>query len=259
MAAGRMQGAVPAQRRKNSDDDRIRIVKERGIHRGQWFLAAALALVLAALIVVVQPFVTNAPGTQEPRRGDGMQAGSDLAPQRVAGRQPPPRREAAVTSAGAVATIGAPAASNVTPGRTSAPATASAPTGRIDSERGADRGDQAEGIALFPPPGTDPPKPGIIVPEDFELPPGYVRHYQVTDDGKDLPAILMFHPDYKPVDANGNLVPLPEDRVVPPQMAPPGMPIAILEVPPNAVPMIEEEPPGFRAADGEGTAPAGEE
>ena len=69
----------------------------------------------------------------------------------------------------------------------------------------------------------------------------------------------MFHPDYKPVDANGNLVPLPEDRVVPPQMAPPGMPIAILEVPPNAVPMIEEEPPGFRAADGEGTAPAGEE
>ena len=40
------------------------------------------------------------------------------------------------------------------------------------------------GIALFPPLGTDPIKRGIVVPEGFELPPGYVRHYQTTDDGE---------------------------------------------------------------------------
>src|SRR5689334_3480275 len=39
------------------------------------------------------------------------------------------------------------------------------------------------GIALFPPPGTKPLKRGIIVPEGYQLPPGYVRHYQTTDDG----------------------------------------------------------------------------
>jgi hypothetical protein len=31
------------------------------------------------------------------------------------------------------------------------------------------------GIAAFEPPGTDPPKSGIIVPDDFPLPEGYVR------------------------------------------------------------------------------------
>jgi hypothetical protein len=86
------------------------------------------------------------------------------------------------------------------------------------------------GIAVFPPPGTKPVKRGIIVPEDFELPPGYVRHYQTTDDGKQLPAVLMFHPDFEFVDERGTPVPLPEDRIVPPEMAPPGMPIQMLEV-----------------------------
>jgi len=79
------------------------------------------------------------------------------------------------------------------------------------------------GIAAFGIPGTHPPKPGIIVPEEFELPEGYVRHYQTTDDGEQLPAILMFHPDYEFVNDKGEVVPLPEDRVVPPEMAPPGL------------------------------------
>jgi hypothetical protein len=88
----------------------------------------------------------------------------------------------------------------------------------------------AEGIHLFRP-GTKPLKQGIIVPEDFELPPGYVRHYQATDRGERVKPILMFHPDHKPVDSNGNPVELPASRVVPPEMAPPGMPIEILELP----------------------------
>ena len=86
------------------------------------------------------------------------------------------------------------------------------------------------GLALFRP-GTKPLKQGIIVPEDFELPQGYVRHYQTTDDGQRVKAILMFHPDYKPKDASGQPVELPASRVVPPELAPPGMPIDILELP----------------------------
>jgi len=90
------------------------------------------------------------------------------------------------------------------------------------------------GLAAFPPPGTKPIKRGIIVPDDFELPEGYVRHYQTTDDGRRLPPVLMFHPDYEGVDAQGNPVPLPQDRIVPPDMAPPGLPIRTLDVPEQA-------------------------
>lgn len=92
----------------------------------------------------------------------------------------------------------------------------------------------ASGLALFPPPGTDPPKRGIVVPDDFELPPGYVRHYQATDSGERLPAILMFHPDYRPVDADGVPLPLPPDRIVPPELAPLGLPVRMLEMPAEA-------------------------
>jgi hypothetical protein len=88
---------------------------------------------------------------------------------------------------------------------------------------------EREGIAAFPPPGTKPVKRGIVVPEDFELPEGYVRHHQTTDDGQQLPPILMFHPDYQFLDEHGAPVPLPEDRVVPPDMAPPGLPIQMLD------------------------------
>jgi hypothetical protein len=88
-----------------------------------------------------------------------------------------------------------------------------------------------DGIAVFPPPGTDPPRSGIVVPDDWPLPEGYVRHYQSTDDGEPLPPILMFHPDYTFVDEAGNPVAVPEDRIVPPELAPPGLPIRMLEIP----------------------------
>jgi hypothetical protein len=88
-----------------------------------------------------------------------------------------------------------------------------------------------DGIAAFPPPGTDPPKAGVIVPDGIELPEGYVRHYQSTDDGQPLPPILMFHPDYTFVDESGNEVAVPPDRVVPPELVPPGIPVQMLAVP----------------------------
>ena len=78
---------------------------------------------------------------------------------------------------------------------------------------------------------------GIIVPDDVELPPGYVRHYQSTFEGRLLSPILMFHPDYQPVDERGAPIPLPEDRVVPPDMAPAGIPVQMLDVPEDGSPM----------------------
>ena len=91
--------------------------------------------------------------------------------------------------------------------------------------------DQLTGIALFPPPGTKPILRGFVVPDNFEVPEGYVRHYQTTDRGQQLPPILMFHPDYQLVDENGQPIPMPKDRVVPPELLPPGMPTQRLEVP----------------------------
>lgn len=87
------------------------------------------------------------------------------------------------------------------------------------------------GIGLFPPPGTDPIKIGLVVPDDFELPEGYLRHYQVTDDGQELPPILLFHPDYELLGPDGKPIPLPENHVVPPELAPPDLPIELLVVP----------------------------
>ncbi len=87
------------------------------------------------------------------------------------------------------------------------------------------------GLGAFQPPGTSPPLVGLAVPEDFPLPEGYVRHYQATDDGQRIEPILMFSPDFQFFDAAGNPVPIPADRVVPPEMAPPGLPIRRIEIP----------------------------
>ena len=93
-------------------------------------------------------------------------------------------------------------------------------------------GSEPRGMALFPPMGTQPLRQGIVVPDGFELPPGYVRHYQVTDGGEQLRPILMFSPDYEWVNQRGEVVALPGDGIVTPDMAPEGMPIEMLELPP---------------------------
>lgn len=87
------------------------------------------------------------------------------------------------------------------------------------------------GLAAFNPPGTSPPLEGIAVPDDFPLPEGYVRHHQVTDAGEPIEPILMFSPDYVFHDDRGQLIALPEDRVVPPELAPPGLPIRPVLIP----------------------------
>jgi hypothetical protein len=87
------------------------------------------------------------------------------------------------------------------------------------------------GLGAFNPPGTKPPLVGLAVPEDFVLPPGYVRHYQATDDGQRIEPVLMFAPDYQPVAADGRPIALPANRVVPPELAPPGLPLRRIVVP----------------------------
>lgn len=87
------------------------------------------------------------------------------------------------------------------------------------------------GLGAFSPPGTRPPMIGLAVPEDFELPPGYVRHHQATDDGQRIEAILMFAPDFQLYDAAHNPIDMPKDRVVPPELVPPGLPIRPIVIP----------------------------
>jgi hypothetical protein len=87
------------------------------------------------------------------------------------------------------------------------------------------------GLGAFNPPGTRPPLVGLAVPEDFVLPEGYVRHYQATDDGQRIEPILMFSPDYQFFDAAHRPIAIPKDRVVPPELAPPGLPIRRIVIP----------------------------
>ena len=87
------------------------------------------------------------------------------------------------------------------------------------------------GLGAFSPPGTSPPLVGLAVPEDFVLPKGYVRHHQATDDGQRIEAILMFAPDFQLLDAAGNPVAMPVNRVVPPELAPQGLPLRRIVIP----------------------------
>ena len=87
------------------------------------------------------------------------------------------------------------------------------------------------GLGAFNPPGTSPPLIGLAVPENYALPEGYVRHHQVTDEGVPIEPILMFSPDFTLHDAQGRPIAMPADRVVPPELAPPGMPRRQIRIP----------------------------
>jgi len=210
-------------RKPHVDPDGVRIRRLPGGRGRTWLAVLAVGLLGALLFLAVRPAPDGEQPAAEPvavpRRAV---AASDVRPPAAPVVEPhrprpvPPAVPAAVPPAAAEA---------------AAPDDASEPPSKEDPVFGEAKPGERSGIALFPPPGTKPIKRGILVPDDFELPPGYVRHYQATDDGERVPAILMFHPDYHPVDAHGDPIALPADRVVPPEMAPPGMPIEMLELP----------------------------
>jgi len=224
------------------DGDGVRISAVPGVRRGTWLLLAAVAMLALLMLALLRArrssedrLVTRAPqgagAPAEPLRGGGVKAVKEVGSQPVRLQRIKPAVEPIAAEAKR------PAAAEPPPLPADEPANTAA-----NQEL---EGDQPTGIALFPPPGTDPPKSGIIVPDDFELPPGYLRHYQVTDDGISLSPILMFHPDFQLVDERGEAVAMPADRVVPSEMAPPGLPIRMLEVPDSTVPGVGvQEGPG---------------
>ena len=226
------------------DADGVRITRAPAIRGSTWWLLGAIALLSLLLIAGVRPLLRGGGETQppdvEPRPARAARSSSASDPSRPAA----PARIAAAKELPA-APVAPPRAGRPEPGDGSA-ATAAAPADGA-AENG-DRGTEPTGIALFPPPGTDPPKSGIIVPDGFVLPPGYVRHYQVTDDGQQLAPILMFHPDFQLVDEHGNPVAMPADHIVPAEMAPPGLAIEMLQIPDTELP-VAEVPAGQGAQD----------
>ncbi len=220
------------------DSDGVRIHKNPGVRTSVWLLTLAMGLVGVAVFMVVRPVLD--------RRSDDVARADSGAISATGPRRggPPPAGRSRPASAARLAAPAAPIQNaDLTPRGEEGdvpgdvePSDAAAPAAPNEADAASE---ERTGIALFPPPGTEPIKSGVVVPEDFELPPGYVRHYQATDDGHRVPAILMFHPDYAPVDDHGAPIPLPADRIVPPEMAPAGMPVQMLEVPDTQIPMIE--------------------
>ncbi len=230
--------------KEHVDRDGVRTVEGSGVRLSVWLLALAMTLVGLAVFVVVRPALEKP--APEPAASDvaaERPAPAAMAPEKQAQRRAPATIPAAAPLQQQPEDRPAPQAAAPRPepveagGEPAAAADESLAAEAADEEAvPANQGDQPTGIAVFPPPGTKPIKRGIVVPEGIELPPGYIRHYQTTDDGRQLPPILMFHPDYHPVDENGDPIPLPEDRVVPPDMAPPGMPTETLQVPDEGAP-----------------------
>jgi hypothetical protein len=205
-------------------NDGVKIVATPGVRKSVWLVAAAMALVaLAALLLVRAGSEQLATDVAAPAKPPKSTAATPVAPTREQESKPVASRHAR--------RIAAPTAESPPPGP--APAQAARPVeppSREDAPFRLGKPGETSGIKLFPAMGTKPTKIGIVVPDDFELPEGYVRHFQANEDGELLPAILLFHPDFEWVDDAGEPIPLPPDRVVPPELAPPGMPIEMLEV-----------------------------
>lgn len=220
------------QTKLHVDKDGVRTIEGPGVRTSVWLLALAMVLVGMAVIVLLRPLMYQSRTLATEPSSPGLTANLPAPPITSA----PPRAPGAPVDVPHVPDRAAPPQPKQPDLHAqSEPVSESAPAAPPENDTDADESaNQPSGIAVFPPPGTKPIKRGIIVPEDFELPPGYVRHYQTTDDGRHLPPILMFHPDYQPLDERGEPIPLPEDRVVPPEMAPPDMPVQTLDDPDNA-------------------------
>ncbi len=216
------------------DQDGVRIVRTSGVRRSVWALAAVL-IALALLFLLLRPgqqAVHDNPADRDQASAPSIAKAPPAPPPAFKPVRRTDRAEPSQVEISHDEPAKAPEALQERPENAT----------EDDSE-----GEELSGIALFPPPGTDPIKRGLIVPEDFELPPGYVRHYQATDDGQRLPAILMFHPDYDWVDKDGNRIEISADHIVPAELAPAGLPLQTLDVAEPQIPMIEEPRDGEAA------------
>lgn len=201
----------------------------------QGYLAVALGIAAAGLIIWWLPSSSDTDVAADTAKSASL-------PAATSGALPAwPLQSAAGTSRGAPGTRAAPGARaegvDPTPDLSHYVAPGEKPTMKEVIE-GLHKAGIHTGLGAFSPPGTRPPKIGLAVPEDFVLPPGYVRHYQATDDGQRIEPILMFSPDRQSANAASgpNENEIPKDRVVPPDLAPPGLPIRNIVVPPPAEP-----------------------
>jgi hypothetical protein len=214
------------------DGDGVRISSHGGARgRQSSLLYKVLALVLiggvAAYLVTLAvrraPLGDDAAGAGERAADAGAQQPGEL----EAGR----RGSTAATSTGEGQLTARPAPARRDPNDLSNyVAPGQAPAMKEVIERLHDAGIHS-GLGAFSPPGTSPPLIGLAVPEDYVLPEGYVRHFQATDDGQRIEPILMYSPDFEFFDAAGRHIQIPPDRVVPPELAPPGLPIRRIEIP----------------------------
>jgi hypothetical protein len=226
------QGTMASGAGTRRDEERLRVTRTTRARR------EAVALFVIAIGLVVGSVILRASAV---RREEAM----TLPPEPTAAAPRPPDRVAAADGAerpapsagdGLPATMPRTRAGKLRALRRAGVTPSRGPDGkpRIDAAPVIDALHAAgvhDGIGAFGKPGTDPPKEGVIVPEGLELPEGYVRHYQTTDDGEALPPILMFHPDYDFTDEAGNPIAVPLDRVVPRELVPPGIPVEMLHVP----------------------------
>jgi hypothetical protein len=215
------------------DADGVRVFATPGARLVAWLAAAAMLLVVVATVVAWFVLRSAAPRAEAPAARAVPQDGAVAEARATAPASTAPAQPATAPAKSPPIARRRTAPTGPAPG-TPPPAGAAGGAPTLDAApviKALQAAGETEGIAAFGVPGTDPPKSGIIVPDDFELPEGYVRHHQVTDEGEQLPAILMFHPDYEFVDEHGAAVAVPADRIVPPEMAPPGLAIRMLEVP----------------------------
>jgi hypothetical protein len=208
------------------------------------YLAIALGIVAGGLAYWLMPSPAPSPAADDRAARPGL----PVAPSSSTAAAPVREAAAASSVASAVPVRAAAVASGVPPATTQDVSRTRDPDGdqtpdlsdfvnkgeRPTMAEVIDRLHQAgvqSGLGAFNKPGTRPPLVGLAVPEDFVLPEGYVRHYQATDDGQRIEPILMFSPDYQFFDAANRPIAIPPDRVVPPELAPPGLPIRRIVIP----------------------------
>lgn len=224
-----------------TDGDGVRVVERTGAGRRPALLYKALALVMvgATLFGGFHLYTRN-----EASNAGQADAANDTADARIVDANAMGTAQSASPAAAAVA-LGQMTAQSNGSGSGPTPDLADALSGLVrpgEEPSGAEviaelnKAGIHTGIGAFPPPGTSPPLVGLAVPDDYALPEGYVRHFQATDDGQRIEPILMFSPDYQFFDASGKPIQIPENRVVPPGMAPDGLTARPIKIPPPLQP-----------------------
>ncbi|RJP41134.1 MAG: hypothetical protein C4548_09705 [Desulfobacteraceae bacterium] len=233
--SGRGARREPIEKGNNipiSDGDGLWFTGAGGVRPRAWFLGLAMVLVGIAFVIGANMLMRSPAEAPLIAGSEVADRRNDLLPAEEAQRPVPSSPPHEIAAASDQWQENSPPAFDIEEELNQPPGTGPAPMETAaGSKDDAPEVEELTGIHVFPPLGTNPLLTGIIVPDDFDLPQGYVRHYQNTDDGRQLEPILMYHPVQPPLDWRGEPLLVPPDRVVTPDLAPKGLPINMLEVP----------------------------